>query len=189
MKEIIFITGSDLKFDVAKKSVLGSDLKLVQQKLETPEIQSMDVKEVAYFSAKWASEELQKAVAVTDAGFYIEALNGFPGPFIKWMNKWLSAEDFLNLMKGKKNRSAEVRACLGYCEPGKEPVVFVGISKGRLSFRPGAKGATAINEIFIPEGYDKPASEISWEEMAKFWGDGADGTWGQLLKYLERKTS
>jgi len=187
MKDIIFVTGSEYKFDVAKKTLAGSDFELIQQELETPEIQSMDVAEVASYSAKWTSEKLQKTAAVTDAGCYISALNGFPGPFIKWVNKWISAEDFLNLMKGKDDRSVEVRACLGYCEPGAEPVIFTGVSRGKLSLAPGVKGITPIDEIFIPEGYDKPSSEIPWDEMAKFWSKGADSTWTQLAEYLKKK--
>ena len=187
MKEIIYVTGNNLKFDVAKKKIAGFGFDLVQKKLETPEIQSMDVKEVASFSAKWASDKLRKAVAVTDAGFYIEALNGFPGPFIKYINKWLTAEGILNLMRGKEDRGVEVRACLGYCEPGEEPVAYTGVSKGRLALVPAGKRTTPIDELFIPDGYDRPASEIPWEEMAKFWGEGADGTWKQLAEYLKAK--
>jgi len=184
MREIIYVTGNKLKFDVARKNIVGSGFKLVQKKLDTPEIQSTDVKEVVSFSAKWASDKLKKAVAVSDAGFYIKALNGFPGPFIKYINQWLVAGDVLRLMQGKKNRRVEVRSCLGYCEAGKKPVIFTGISRGSIAMASGKKSFTPINEIFIPEGYDRPASEISWEGMSKFWGGGADGTWKQLAEYL-----
>lgn len=185
MKEIIYVTGNKLKFDVARKSIAGSEFKLVQKKLDTPEIQSTDVREIASFSAKWASDKLQKTVAVSDAGFYIEALNGFPGPFIKYINKWLTPADMLKLMRSQKNRRVEVRSCLGYCEVGKKPVTFIGISKGKIASTPGKKSFTPINEIFIPEGYSRPASDIPWEEMSKFWGGGADGTWRQLAEYLK----
>src|SRR3989344_556765 len=113
-KEIIFVTGNKYKFRVAQKSLMGSGFKLVQKKLETPEIQSDLVEEVSAFSAKWAANILKKPVVVSDGGCYIEALNGFPGPFIKYINKWLSAGDLLNLMKGKKNRRVFWRDCLAY---------------------------------------------------------------------------
>lgn len=124
-KEIIFVTGNKYKFRVAQKSLVGGGFKPVQKKLETPEIQSDSVEEVSAFSAKWAADILKKSVAVSDGGCYIEALNGFPGPFIKYINKWLSAGDLLNLMKGKKNRRVFWRDCLAYCEPGKKPKTFI----------------------------------------------------------------
>ncbi len=169
MKQVFFITGNKLKFEIAQQALAGANIELVQKELATPEIQSVRVEEVAGFSAKWASDQLKQPVLVSDAGYYIEALNGFPGPFIKYINEWLSAEDILRLMDGKTNRTVEVKDCLAYCEPGQEPVFFCGSAKGTIANKKGSPGLTAINEIFIPEGYDKTESDIPWEEMKNFW--------------------
>ena len=182
MKEIIFVTGNNLKFEVAQKSLKPYEIELIQQKLETPEIQSTDVGEVASYSAKWACEQLKKPVVVTDGGYYIKALNGFPGPFIKFINKWLTSSDILKLMEGKNDRGIEVRDALGYCEPGKEPEIFYGIFKGKIALKAGQKGTTPINEIYIPEGHDKVESDIGWKEMSKYWAKG--DKWQKLAEYL-----
>ena len=185
MKELIFATGNPLKFAIAQKALEGTDIVLIQQKLDLPEIQNKDSKEIASFSAKWGSDLLREPIVVSDAGYYIEALNGFPGPFIKYINQWLTAEDLLRLMEGKKDRSARIKDSIAYCEPGKEPVCFEGIFKGAIAHKVGAKGATSINEIFIPEGFNKPESEITEEERAHFWKQN-DG-WLQLAAYLTEK--
>ena len=185
MKEIIYVTGNQLKFEVAQNAVRGSDCSLIRQEFDVPEIQSDNVEEIARFSAKWASNHLKKPAVVTDAGYYIAALNGFPGPFIKYINKWLSADDILNLMRGKENRDVEVKACLAYCESGNNPVSFAGIFRGKISLFPGRKGATSINEVFIPDGFDRPESEIPWQEMKDFWGK--DNSWQKLIAHLESK--
>jgi XTP/dITP diphosphohydrolase len=185
MKEIIFITGNKYKFEVAKKALSAADVKLTQKTLGIPEIQSKSVSEVASFSAIWARNQIHKPVLVTDAGYYIKSLNGFPGPFIKYINQWLTAEDILNLMKGKNNRSVEVQECIAYAEPGKKPVTFMGNFKGTISLRPGKKGMTSINEIFIPQGFNKPESEISKSLMLAFWG--SSGTWNKFVTYLNKK--
>ena len=119
---------------------------------------------------------------MSDAGYYIEALNGFPGPFIKYINQWLTAEDLLRLMEGKENRNAFIKECIAYCEPGGQPVCFFGNFKGTITLVPGAKGATPINEIFIPDGLTQPESEISNEERLKFWKQ--DAAWRELAEYL-----
>ncbi|MBI2103491.1 non-canonical purine NTP pyrophosphatase [Candidatus Woesebacteria bacterium] len=189
MKQIIFVTGNKYKFEVAQKTLEGTDIKLIQQKIETPEIQSTDVKEIAAFSAKWATEKLKKPVALTDAGYYIEALNGFPGPFIKYINQWLTSEDLLRLMEGKTNRKVIVRVCLAYCEPGGEPVAFPSEVNAMISekaVKTEKEGSTPINEIYVPEGYDKVETEISREEMVEYWGK-LETYWQKLADYLLKK--
>ncbi|MBU5225066.1 hypothetical protein KQI36_00110 [Clostridium senegalense] len=84
--DIIYVTGNNLKFEIAKKVFEGSNINLIQKKLDTPEIQSFNVCDVATYSAKWASEKLNSSVIVTDAGFYVNSLRGFPGPYIKYIN-------------------------------------------------------------------------------------------------------
>lgn len=189
MKTISFVTGNKHKLQVAQEVLGKRGIEVVQEKLETPEIQSTDVVEISSFSAKWAADKLGKPVVLTDAGYYIEALNGFPGPFIKYINKWLTSEDLLRLMDGKENRKVVVKVCLAYCEPGKEPVTFTGEIKAEIA-KKAVKivngWATPINEIFIPEGYDKVESEIPREEMIKFWAKG-EGYWGKLADYLEKR--
>ncbi len=169
---LIYVTGNNVKFDVASKVFTDTGIVLLQKKLETPEIQSKSVQEVAMYSASWASEQLNKPVIVTDAGFYIEALNGFPGPFIKFVNEWFSVDDYVNLMQGKANRTIIIQDCLAYCYPGKKPVAFIGSYIGRLANQPGKKCDNPIEQLFIPEGYDVPISEIPAEEMISYWSNG-----------------
>jgi len=183
MNPIFFITGNTHKFQIAQKALAGAGIELIQKELETPEIQSTSVEEIASFSAKWAGDLLKEPVIVSDAGYYIEALNGFPGPFIKYINEWLSAEDILRLMDGKEHRKVIVKDCLAYCEPGNEPVLFCGSANGAISNKKGSRGRTSINEIFIPEGYDKVESDIPWDEMKEFWANNIK-TYQLLAEYL-----
>ncbi len=187
MKSILFVTGNSYKFEVAKKTLSEAGIEVIQQKLETPEIQSDDSSEIARFSAKWAANKLGKPAVVTDTGYYIEALNGFPGPFIKFINKWLTAEELIKLMEGKENRQAEIRICMAYCEPGQEPVNFVTKVKGIIALSPGMPmdGGYAMDRIFITEGFNKVDSEIPKLEMVKFWMD-KEHYWHELAKYLSR---
>lgn len=80
-QKLAFVTGNKYKFEVVRKVLAEQGVTLVQQNLDTPEIQSANVEEVASYSATWASDRLQKPVIITDAGYYIKALNGFPGPY------------------------------------------------------------------------------------------------------------
>jgi XTP/dITP diphosphohydrolase len=182
--KIVYVTGNQQKFEVARLSFERYGIELIQKNIETPEVQSSTTEEVAKYSAKWAANQLNIPVIVSDAGFYITALNGFPGPFIKYVNQWFTSDDYLRLMEGKADRTVTVKACYGFCEPGKEPVVFAGETYGTLALKPGRKGKTSINEVFIPMGYDKVESEIDQEEMNKFWANNVNG-WQHLIDYLQ----
>lgn len=182
---MVFVTGNPYKFEVAKKALSSVSIEVIQEKLETPEIQSAEVSEIAAYSAKWAANKLNKPVVVSDTGYYIESLNGFPGPFVKYINKWLSAEEMLKLMEGKTNRKVEIKICLAFCKPGENPVIFSSITPGTISLQVGAEreGEKMMDRLFIPEGYNKPQSELPKEEMVSFWANKED-YWKKLAKLL-----
>jgi XTP/dITP diphosphohydrolase len=180
--ELIYLTGNDFKFAVAERALGNSGIVLVQECLEAPEIQSSRVEDVATYAAEWGSQRLDRPVVVTDAGFYIEALNGFPGPFVKFVNRWLTAEDLLNLMRGKDNRRAITRDCLAYCRSGEKPAIFSGSYPGCVAAAPGAGGGTPMEQVFIPDGYAVPVSDFPADERLAFWSR-AD-VWVQLKRFL-----
>ncbi len=179
---LIYVTGNDLKFAVAAEVLQDTGIRLEQSRLSTPEIQSAEVEEIAEWSAQWASRELQKPVVVTDAGFYIEALRGFPGPFVKFVNEWLTAGDYLKLMQNHTNRQIVIRECLAYSHPGQKPVTFSQFYQGTLALTPGAPRGTAINQLFIPEGYSQPISELSPTAAMAYWSQLS--AWLDLKAYL-----
>jgi len=187
MQNIIFITGNEYKFEQAKEALKDTGIILTRQKLDTPEIQSTKVEEVAAYSSKWASQKLNQAVVLSDASYSFEALNGFPGPYIKYINQWFTAQDFLNLMAGKTNRKIVVTQCLSYCEPGEEPINFIGSVEGAISNYVGSAGnwKTPINQVYIPKGYDKVVGDLPMEEMIKLWN--GDTVWYQFASYLKTK--
>lgn len=180
--KLVYVTGNDIKFSIAKKVFKNTGIELVQRNIDTPEIQSKSVEDIATFSAIWASKEINETVAVTDAGFYIEALNGFPGPFIKYVNEWFSVDDYLNLMRGKTNRTIIVRDCLAYCKPNEKPITFIGLYKGNIAYEAGRKGTTPIEQLFIPQGYNAPISEMSSDDALTYWSNG--DIWRELKEYL-----
>lgn len=183
MKELFFITGNKYKFESAQRSIGSSDFTLTQKELDLPEIQSTKVEEIAAFSAKMAAQNLQVPVVVSDVGYYIEALNGFPGPFIKYINQWLTAEEILLLMSGQKNRKVVIRESIALCFPGLEPVIFTEERNCQIAEKAGRADWAPINEIIIPEGFDRVESEISREEMLSFH-QAHTSHWKKLAEYF-----
>jgi XTP/dITP diphosphohydrolase len=186
MKIISIVTTNPVKHEIALSYAKAYDISIEMVDMETPEIQSLLVTEIAEYSAKYAAEKLQKPVLATDAGMYIKALNGFPGPFIKYSNHFFSSADYLKLMEGKVDRSLEWVEGIAYCEPGIKPVSVSNIVKGSLAIiADGNAPGRAIQEIFIPEGKDKVGSLISQEEMTQFWIEHVIA-WEELFSKLEQ---
>ena len=156
MKKITYVTGNWAKIASAKQALEPLGFEVDNIKMETPEIQSNDVTEVAAYSASWAANELNIPVIKNDTGLFIKRYNGFPGVYMKYMDDTLKIDGLLKLMKGVKNREAYIKESIAYCEPGSEPIVFEGITKGKLSNEPsGEYGWGIIDHLFIPEGEEK----------------------------------
>lgn len=195
MRQIYFITENSYKFKIAQGLSKKSGLRLIQKKLETPEIQSESVEDVAAFSAQWAADFLRKPVITSDVGVFIETLNGFPGPFIKYVNAWLSAKDLLTLMRGRRNRKAAWKECLAYCEPRKKPKVFTcTLGNGTIAHREGKRVYRRnygwMDTIFMPTGYSKTLSECPDKEYLDFWSHQLTNhdSWPRLARHLAKNS-
>jgi len=182
--KLYLVTGNPKKVEVAKFALAKHGIDVEQLEMETPEIQSSDAEEVAKYSVKYAADKAGKAVIKGDFGMGIELLNGFPGPFVKFINKWFNAERFSSLYKDESNPQAYFIDSLGYCEPGKEPVCFSTKTFGSLINEPRGDNGNMVDSLFIPKGYKKTIAELSKEESVKLW---ANDRYDKLAKYLKDK--
>lgn len=185
MQPPIFLTGNEIKLRLASAIWNQYNLQFDHQKLEVPEIQAFTSEEVAKNSARWEANHLNRAVIVNDVGYYIEALNGFPGPYIKYINKWFTSQDFLSLMSGKSNRRLEIQDVLAYCEPESEPVVFIAKLYGNLTMKAEGVGLNPMDEIMIRDGFDKVQSLVDFNTTFEYWCNNVS-CYHDLAKYLKK---
>ncbi|HCC06838.1 MAG TPA: non-canonical purine NTP pyrophosphatase [Clostridiales bacterium] len=182
MRQITFVTGNQGKWLIARDIFKKYGVELYQEKIDTPEIQSLDVCEVSVYSAKHAGDKLRKAVIKSDVGYYFEMLGGFPGPFVKYINQTLKPADILKMMEGKENRKVVLKECLTYYELGREPVTFISEELGYISDIPMGEGST-MDQILILEGYDKPKGMYSNEEMHRHFMSNLE-IYHDVAKYI-----
>jgi len=165
--KIYFITKGKQKFEEIQ-DLIPEDLKIEVLDLDYPEIQSMDIEEVAKFGAKFVADKINKTVIVDDMGLFIESLNNLPGTFTKYFAKHLKPEGVLRLMKGIDNRNASFKVCLGFCKPKEEPLAFVSERVGKivLEVKTGPYDF-GLNSIFIPLDSDKTLAQFTFKEKIK----------------------
>lgn len=167
MKRITYVTGNWAKLDSARQVLEPLGFEIDNVKMETIEIQADDVEEVAKYSARWASEKLKCDVLKNDTGLFVEALNGL-----------------LKLLNGVENRNAYFKEVLAYCEYGREPITFIGITKGKIAREKAGTYGWTWDFVFIPDGEDKTLACYPDEERWKFW---SLDSYKKLADYLKNK--
>src|SRR3989344_7413078 len=137
------------------KAYLEPEIKINHIKKEYRELRSDNPEEIAEESAKRLAEQLKKPVVVEDSGLFIKALNGFPGTCSAYIHKRIGLDGILKLMKGIKEREAMYISAVGYCEPNKQPLSFLGTEKGTIALKIRGAFGFGHDPIFIPEGEKK----------------------------------
>lgn len=148
---LIFATSNKNKFEEAKEIAEKYGVKLEHRNIPYVEIQADDVVDVVKPSAQQASRLLNSPCFVEDAGLFIEALNGFPGPYSAYIYKTLRNRGILKLMEGEENRRAEFVSAVGYCEPGFEPRIFKGKVVGTITNESRGTEGFGFDPIFMPD--------------------------------------
>lgn len=183
-KKITYVTGNWAKIDSARQILEPLGYEVDNIKIETPEIQADDVSDVAKYSAKWAANELNKAVLKNDSGLFVNVLKGFPGVYTHYVDDTLGVDGLLKLMEGLEDRTAYFKESIAYCEPGKEPIVFEGYTKGKIDTKKSGTYGWSWDFVFIPEGEEKTLGCYPDNERWKYWSLDA---YKKLVEYLEEK--
>ena len=180
MKKLVYLTTNPHKVEEANEffgKKYGFNLEIVNPDFEIIEIQSDNCAEVAAFSVKYAADKLGYVVLKSDSGLYIDALGGLPGPYNHYFDKQIGIEKFLELLKNEDNRKARLEHCFAYCEPGEEPIVFVGGGEGTISYEAKGNRGSWHDKFYIPNGKTKTLSElrdIDYGKEASYWGDAKE---------------
>ncbi len=171
MKEILFATGNQGKV-ASLERVFGRnsiELTIKQVDLQLIEPQADTATEVGLVKARQAYEQLGKPVIVDDGSFHIEALNGFPGPYAKYMNETIGVDGYLKVMQGIDNRRAYFLNSLVFVdEQGIEHVFESSPYTGRIvediDDFDDPESWSILFKLFMTDGYDKVIARMTPDE-------------------------
>jgi XTP/dITP diphosphohydrolase len=168
---VFFATGNINKFNEAR-SILGKhDIAVGMLRVKALEIQSDSLKEIAQASVMDAFSRCHLPVIVEDAGLFIEALKGFPGPYAAYVYKTISNPGLLKLMQGVKDRKARFQSAIAYYDGQSVPVCFDGEAEGRIANNEiwgKGKSGFGFDPIFKPIGSKKTFAEMTIKEKNGF---------------------
>jgi len=98
-----FITGSKSKFEEVK-AILGD---VVQLEMDLQEVQDIDAHTIIQAKLTEALKHQSGAFIVEDTSLYLDALNGLPGPLIKWFMKTIGNDGLYKIASAFGNYGAE----------------------------------------------------------------------------------
>jgi XTP/dITP diphosphohydrolase len=169
---VIFIaTGNFHKFDESRQVLAEYGISTAMLRVKAVEIQSDSLEEIAKNSVIDAHNRCHLPVIVEDAGLFVDALKGFPGPYAAYTYKTISNPGMLKLMQNVTDRTAAFRSIIAYYNGNSEPVCFAGEAVGTIADNEiwgNLKTGFGFDPIFQPKGSKKTFAEMTLEEKNKF---------------------
>lgn len=178
---ILYITSNQNKIITANRLLEPFGISIEGMKVDgIIEPQMEDIEEISKSKAQQAFNKIQKPLIVSDGSWIIPALNGFPGPYMAFINKWFTSQDFLNLMEKKENREIILRECVTYIDD-KQLKTFIHDTKG-LILEEESGQATAIDQIITFRGDKKSVAECENENLPRI---PQNELWNEVGKWLK----
>ncbi len=119
---LYYMTSNKRKVEVAQQHLAPLDVEVVGKDIDLVEIQSENIEEIAKLKAEQAFKLVKKPLFVNDAGWFITALNGFPGAYMKHINDWLTADQILRMMEGQTDREVIFNEVICYIDASRTKV-------------------------------------------------------------------
>lgn len=121
---------------------------------------------------------IEGIIITDDAGLCVDCLDGRPGvysaryagdhaPQEVVLNKLLKEMSEVEEKTGIKNRDAKFKCALTAVLPDSTQFTVVGETDGHILERPGTMGKLTYCPVFVPNGFDKPMSEIDDKDLGK----------------------
>ncbi|MCK9581616.1 MAG: RdgB/HAM1 family non-canonical purine NTP pyrophosphatase [Methanoregula sp.] len=142
----------------------GGMLEVEHVALDVPEHRSDDIGEIAQEKARFAFGMLNTPLIVDDTGFFIDALNGFPGPYAAYVLNSIGNAGILKLMDGIPDRRARFTTGIAYADE-KGIRSFTGTIEGTITTSPRGAGGFGYDPIF--EVGTKTLAEIPIAEKSR----------------------
>lgn len=176
-QNLYFVTSNSKKFDSLSKMLLPVGINLIQLEYDFDEGRELSIESVTRSKLNQAKQAFPgKKIIVDDRGFFIPALNGFPGPFVKVLLDSFSYKGLLKLMGDESDRRAMFSYAIGYFD-GRTDHVLVANEEGFITQEARGDNLHGWTELLYVYGHpiypNKSLAELT------------DSEWDSYLKQIE----
>lgn len=169
-KVAFFVTTNFHKFNEARRVLARLGVTAAMLRIKAVEIQDDNLEKIARGSVLDAVEKSSLPVLVEDAGLFVEALKGFPGPYSSYVYRTLGTRGVLKLMQGVTRRNAYFYSVIAFHSPLQvSPKCFHGKVEGKITPKEQGKKGFGFDPIFTPKGeISRSFAEMTTIEKNKF---------------------
>ncbi len=178
-RPFVLVTGNAGKIAEARLA-MGADLEAVE--VDLPEIQSLDYLEVLRAKAEEAWRHVGRPLVVEEAGLDLAALNGFPGPLVKWMLQAVGAEGLARTAVSLGDPKASARCFLLY-KDGDREIVAEGRTEGTLVLPGRGTHGFGWDPVFLPDASGLTFAELTGPEKGAVSHRGK--AWREMVRILD----
>jgi XTP/dITP diphosphohydrolase len=168
---VFFATNNVNKFNEAREVLAEKEIAVGMLRIKSLEIQSESLEEIAQASVIETFQRYGLPMVVEDAGLFVDALRGFPGPYAAYVYKTLGNKGLLRLMEKTDKRKAKFKSVVAYFSSQlKSPICFDGIVSGEIvheEMKAGNKMGFGFDPIFKPDNSDKTFAQMNVVEKCK----------------------
>ena len=152
-KTIYFVTSNRRKFASLKKLLQPLDIDLRRLDYDFDEGRSLNIRSIAEDKLAQTKKAFpDKYLIVDDRGFFIPALKGFPGPFVKLLLNSFSYPGVIKLMQDETDRRAIFSFAVGYFD-GTKDHIFVADEEGFITDKPRGNNLHGWTELLYIYGH------------------------------------
>jgi XTP/dITP diphosphohydrolase len=164
-RALYFATGNRGKYTEAAR--IAEDFGIHLKQLDRPkmEIQSDDLREIATFAVNDACHTIKQVAVAEDSGFFVDALDGFPGPYSSYVFRTIGNRGVLKLLHSASNRRAHFQAVVAFCAPDGNSTCFSASVSGTVTSQPRGSHGFGFDPIFAPsEGDGRTFAQMNTNE-------------------------
>lgn len=166
---VFFVTSNVHKFNEARLVLAEHRIAIALLKVKKVEVQDDNVENIAKASALDAVKKCKLPLIVEDAGLFVEALNGFPGPYSSHVYRTIGTKGILKLMENVEKRDAYFQSVVAFCGPEELPKCFHGKVEGRISLEERGSSGFGFDPIFeLSASSNKTFAEMAIAEKNKY---------------------
>jgi len=165
------VTGNVHKFNEARRVLAEYNIATAMLNLEAVEVQDDSLENIAKASAEDAAKKSSLPVFVEDAGLFVKALNGFPGPYSSYVFRTVGVKGILRLMQNERKRDAYFLSVVAFSKPQEllEPKFFSGMVEGKIAYEERGKQGFGFDPVFEPYGGNsKTFAEMTTQKKNKY---------------------
>ncbi len=175
---LALVTGNPDKLAETRR-LTGVEIEGIE--FDLPEIQSLDLEAVVRAKAAEAWRRVRRPLVVEETGLELAALNGFPGPLVKWMLDAVGPQGIARTAHRLGDPRAVAR-CQLLVTDGERTLLAEGSTEGVLVLPPRGDDGFGWDPVFQPAGHDRTYAELGPEIKDRIGHRGR--AWRALLDEL-----